>query len=62
LWFGERGSGAQAERRQERSQSETTVAVPQAEARRTFGAVRMPLVTSVRFAEWNSVGERGFRI
>ena len=37
LRFGERESGAEAERRQERSRSETTVAVPQAEARRSFG-------------------------
>jgi hypothetical protein len=32
---------------QERSRSETTVAVPQAEARRTFDAVRMPLVMAI---------------
>jgi hypothetical protein len=37
LRFGERKSEAEAERRRERSRSGTTVAVPQAEARRSFG-------------------------
>ena len=43
----------------ERSRSETTVAVPQAEARRTFDAVRMPLVMSALFAELNRRGREG---
>ena len=46
LRFGGRESGVGAERRQERSRNGTTVAVPQAEARRSFGIVRMPLVTN----------------
>jgi len=37
LRFGERKSEAEAERRRERSRSGTTVAEPQAEARRSFG-------------------------
>jgi hypothetical protein len=37
LRFGERESAAEAERRRERSRSGTTVAEPQAEARRSFG-------------------------
>jgi hypothetical protein len=46
---------------QERSRSETTVGEPQAEARRTFGAVLMPLVTSALFAERNRHGREGNR-
>jgi len=47
--------------RMERSRSETTVAVPRAEARRSFGITRMPLVTSARFAERNRRGREGNR-
>ena len=61
LRFGERESGAEAERRQERSRSETTVAVPQAEARRTFSAVRMPLVTSARICVVERASSKGNR-
>ncbi|MGB7768412.1 MAG: hypothetical protein WBN22_06105 [Verrucomicrobiia bacterium] len=41
--------------------TETTVAVPQAEARQTFGIVRMLLVTSALFAERNGHGRDGNR-
>jgi hypothetical protein len=61
LQFGERESVAQAKRLLERSRSETTVAVPQAEARRTSGAKRMPLVTSALFAKRNRCGRKGNR-
>jgi hypothetical protein len=59
LRFGERESEAQAQRRLERSRSVTTVAEPQAEARRLFGIMQMPLVTSALFAEQNRSGREG---
>jgi hypothetical protein len=61
LRFGKLESEVQAQRRPERSQSETTVAVPQAEARRSFGIVRMPLVTNALFAKRNRRGRVGDR-
>jgi hypothetical protein len=61
LRFGEWESEVQAQRRPERSRSETTIAVPQAEARRSFGIVRMPLVTSARFAKGSGHGGVGDR-
>ncbi len=59
LRFGKLESEVQAQRRPERSRSETTVAVPQAEARRSFGIVRMPLVTNALFRNGTGVVERG---
>lgn len=64
LRFGEWKSGAEAKRWQERSRSKTTVAVPQAEARRTFRMTQMPLVTSARFEQRNGWvgGKRGLTL
>jgi hypothetical protein len=45
----------------ERSRSETTVAVSQAEARRLFGIMRMPLATNALYVEWNRRGREGKR-
>jgi len=61
LWSASGESGAQTERRRERSRSTTPAAEPQTEARRFCGTVQMPLVTSARFEKRSGRRREGDR-